>query len=117
TGPDGTVPTGLDDSDRRARRGRFDARGEVPCAQERGEPMGLCRAGVARGTGGDATIIVTFPNGFARRLTFRNGEFVFADTTMSGNGTDIDWQVTEGLHAIRVDDQRFDLPQALIFGD
>ncbi|MEM1372794.1 MAG: SH3 domain-containing protein [Pseudomonadota bacterium] len=115
--PDGTIPTGLDDSDKRARRGRFDVRGDVPCAQERGDPMGPCRAGIARGTGGDATVVVTFPSGFARRLTFRNGEFVLADTTMSGNGTDIDWRLTKGRHAIRVDDQRFDLPDALIFGD
>ncbi|MEM8593125.1 MAG: hypothetical protein AAGF13_11420, partial [Pseudomonadota bacterium] len=48
-GPDGSVAIGRDESERRAVRRSFDARGEVACAQERGQGMGLCKVGVARG--------------------------------------------------------------------
>lgn len=116
-GPDGVMPTGRDDSERRARKGAFDASGIVPCAQEMGEALGDCEIGVSRGTGGDATIVATFlKNGFARRLSFVHGEFTSANTTMSGTGTDTDWAVVDGIHMIRVDDQRFEIPNALVFG-
>lgn len=116
-GPDGVVATGIDDSERRARKHDFDAKGVIPCAQERGQEMGECNAEVARGGGRDATVVVTFPNGFARRLYFVHGEFVSASSTMSGSGIDTDWRVENGLHEIRVDDQRYELPEILVFGD
>ncbi|MEL7117363.1 MAG: hypothetical protein AAGP08_17560, partial [Pseudomonadota bacterium] len=91
-------------------------RADAPCAQEQGEPLGTCRVGVARGTGGDATVVATFGNGFARKLYFKHGEFLAANTTMSGNGTDTDWRLEDGVHYVRVDDQRFELPDAFVFG-
>jgi len=116
-GPDGAIALGVDDSKRRARRKRFDAVGEVPCAQERGQRLGRCEIGVSRGVGGDATAAVTFANGFSRLLYFAHGAFISANPTMSGTGTDTDWQLDGGVHVIRVDDQRFDVPDALLFGD
>jgi hypothetical protein len=35
---------------------------------------------------------------------------------MSGVGTDTDWSMAAGVFIIRVDDQRFELPEALVFG-
>ena len=116
-GPDGTTPMGADDSKRRARKRDFDAKGEIPCAQERGQALGTCGAAVARSGGGDATVVATFANGFVRRLYFIHGEFVSASATMSGVGTDTDWRLEKGVHFIRVDDQRYELPNALVFGD
>lgn len=117
TGPDGTVPHGEDDSARRARNGDFDAHGRAPCAQVRGQELGECAVSVARGTGGDATVVVTFGNGFARTLSFVHGAFVSANATMSGVGTDTDWRIEDATHVIRVDDQTYELPDALVFGD
>ena len=115
-GPDGTVPMGTDDSLLRARAGDFDASGTIPCAQIRGQPMGECSFGVARGGGGDATVVVTFSNGFRRMLFFSHGEFISGDATMSGTGRDTDWQRDGDRHIIRVDDQRYELPDTAIFG-
>ena len=115
-GPDGIVPMGADDSARRAGRGDFDASGTLSCAQVRGQAMGQCAFGVARGTGGDATVVVTFSNGFKRTLFFAHGTFISADATMSGSGFDADWRREDGLHFIRVDDQRYRLPDAAVFG-
>ncbi len=116
-GPDGSVPMGKDDSRERARRGDFDATGSIPCAQNPGEPLSECQFGVARGTGGDATVVATFSNGFKRLLFFAHGLFISGDTTMSGNGFDTDWRVEGDLHIIRVDDQRYELPGSAIFGE
>ncbi len=116
-GPDGVVPMGVDDSRSRARQGDFDARGEVRCAQERGEVLGRCQAMIARGDGGDAVVVVTFPNGFKRGLFFIHGEFVRASATMSGVGRDVDWRLEDGLHVLRVDDQRYELRDSFVFGE
>jgi hypothetical protein len=35
---------------------------------------------------------------------------------MSGVGTDTDWSLAAGMYSIRVDDQRFELPEALVVG-
>ena len=83
-GPDGVTPMGIDDSRARARKRDFDAEERVRCAQEQGEALGTCAAAVARSGGGDATVVVTFPNGFARQLFFTHGAFMRASATMSG---------------------------------
>jgi len=116
-GPDGVLPMGVDDSEARARKRQYDAKGTIACAQEQGQSLGSCRIGIARSAGGDATAIVTFPNGFSRRLYFRHGMFISANSTMSGAGRDTDWNVTKGLNAIRVDDQRYEIPNDLIYGN
>lgn len=115
-GPDGVIAIGEDDSGKRVMKRQFDRTGKVACAQERGEKLGTCRFGVASSGGGDATALITFPNGFTRRLFFRHGRFMSASATMSGAGRDTDWTLTDGLHAIRVDDQRYEIPDNLIFG-
>ena len=101
----------------RAKAGTFDAKGDVACAQEVGQALGACTAVVARSGNWAAAVVVTFPNGFARTLMFDDGDFVRGNATMSGVGTDTDWHLTEGIYRIRVDDQRFELPETLVFGN
>ena len=115
-GPDGTVPTGPNDSARRAKMRDFDGFGEAPCAQIEGEAMGTCTIAVARSGGGDATVVATFSNSFSRTLYFVHGMFTSANATMSGVGTDTDWSLEDGLHRVRVEGQRYELNDALIFG-
>lgn len=117
TGPDGIVPMGIDDSKRRARKRDFDDTREIACAQNVGESLGRCTASVARSGGGDATVIATFSNSFTRELYFTHGEFMRGNSTMSGVGTDTEWQLESGTYAIRVDDQRFEIPQSFILGE
>lgn len=91
-----------------------EAKALVHCAQERGETLSECPAEVERAGDGRTTVTVAFPSGFTRRLTFTNGRFVRGDATMSGVGTDTDWTRENGEHLIRVDDQRFVIPDALV---
>ncbi|WP_299967756.1 hypothetical protein [uncultured Roseobacter sp.] len=100
----------------RARSGSFDATAEVRCAQEVGQSLDACGAEVAR-AGQSAAVVVTFANGFARTLTFSDHAFLRGNATMSGVGTDVDWRLSEGIYYVRVDDQRFEIPQALVAAD
>lgn len=88
--------------------------GKIACAQESGESLGHCTYRVKRDKNGKITVTVGFANGFKRKLFFKDGRFTKASTTMSGTGTDTDWNLTDGVHKIRVDDQRFEVPDALI---
>lgn len=101
------------EASKRARAGAFDASQDIRCAQEVGEPFGTCTAAVARAAG-SAAVVVTFANGFARTLMFDHGAFLRANATMSGVGTDTDWSLTDRVYQIRVDDQRFEIPEALV---
>ncbi|MEL6464639.1 MAG: hypothetical protein AAFQ58_06690 [Pseudomonadota bacterium] len=101
---------------KRAKAKEFDAMATIRCAQEVRQALALCEASVALADG-SAAVLVTFPNGFARTLTFSDGAFLRGDATMSGVGTDTEWQLSDGLYQIRVDDQRFEIPETLVTRD
>ncbi|WP_299048306.1 hypothetical protein [uncultured Tateyamaria sp.] len=101
---------------KRARAKEFDAVATVQCAQEVGQALAPCEASVAR-VAGSAAVVVTFPNGFARTLTFSDGDFLRGNATMSGVGTDTAWHLSDGIYRLRVDDQRFDIPETLVTAD
>ena len=89
----------------------------IACAQERGESLGRCTYRIEPGEKGRITLTVIFANGFKRKLFFENGEFLKASVTMSGVGTDTDWSLEDGTHRVRVDGQRYEVPDTLIAGD
>lgn len=100
----------------RAGQGVFDAVGRVPCAQGPGAPMTTCAMGVGRGENGTAIVVVTKPDGVDRQLFFTDGEFVNADTSEAGGGFETSVEREGDLHLIRVDDERYEIPDAVIFG-
>lgn len=115
-GPDGSVATGPDDSALRAGRGEFDSTGKIPCAQAAGQPMGQCDFGVARHSGGFATIVVRKPDGMKRALFFRRGVAIGADTSEADGYHDFSATKEHDLHLIRVGPERYEVPDAVIFG-
>lgn len=86
----------------------------IACAQERGELLGQCTYRIKRNQKGKITMTVAFANGFKRGLFFKDGKFLKASVTMSGVGTDTDWSLKDGTHMIRVDGQRYEVPDILI---
>jgi len=88
----------------------------IACSQERGQPLGECTVRVRLDGDGKVTVVARFANGFSRSLRFDQGAFVRANATMSGSGADTDWQLIDGLHRIRVDDQRYEVPDTLVSG-
>lgn len=114
--PDGSVATGPDTSALRAGQGDFDARGSIPCAQYAGQPMTRCEFGVARGGGGDATIVITKPDGVTRAIFFRRGKAVGADTSQADGYGEFRVSREGDLNLIRVGAERYEIPDAAVLG-
>ncbi len=104
------------DSALRAGQGVFDATGVVPCANGKGAPMAQCAFGVARDGGGNATLAVTRSDGLVRALFFADGELFGADTSEADGGHEFSAAREGDLLMIRVNDERYEIPDAAIFG-
>jgi hypothetical protein len=114
--PDGSAKTGPDDSALRAGQGKFDANGEVPCAQYVGQPMMQCKFGVARAGGGYATVVITKPDGRTRAIFFRMGKPIGADTSQADGYPEFRAAKESDLHMIRIGNERYEIPDAVVLG-
>jgi hypothetical protein len=114
--PDGSVATGTDDSALRAGQGIFDATGYVSCAQYVGQTMSQCEFGVARAGGGYATVVIKKPEGRTRAIFFRMGKPVGADTSQADGYPEFSATREKDLHLIRIGNERYEIPDAVILG-
>jgi len=114
--PHGAVLMGENDSALRAGMGEFDATGFIPCAQGSGEPMGSCAFGVARGGGGDATVVISRPDSVDRVIFFQLGLPMSANNSQADGYPDFTASKENDLHLLRVGEERYEIPDAVIFG-
>lgn len=113
---DGTVGYGVDDSAERAGQGEFDATGKVPCALNVAQPMNQCDFGVARAGSGYATIVIKRPNLHDRIIFFTMGQYIFVSSSEASPVGEVSHEIKGDLHYIKVDDERYEIPDAVIFG-
>lgn len=104
------------DATQRAGEGKFDATGKVPCAQHRGQPMGQCDFGVARGVGGTATVVITQADGRKRTVFFDKGTATAADTSQADGNPAFRSNKDGDLYIITVGEERYEIPEAVVFG-
>jgi heat shock protein HslJ len=114
--PDGSAAMGSDDSALRAGQGQFDATGPLLCAFAAGQPMGQCEFGVARAGGGYATVVIRKPDGRTRAIFFRMGRPIGADVSESEGRHDFTATKDGDLHRISVGNERYEIPDAVVFG-
>ncbi len=100
----------------RAGQGNFDATGKIPCAQAKGQPMGQCPFGVSREGNGTATVIVTHSDGRTRAIFFENGKAVSADLSQADGNMDFNATKESGLYMINAGNERYEIPQEVIYG-
>jgi hypothetical protein len=100
----------------RAGLGQFDATGQIPCAQSKGQPMGQCKFGVARGGNGSATVVVTRPDGRTRAIFFDNGKAFGADLSQADGDMTFRASKSGDLFMIQAGKERYEIPDAVIFG-
>jgi hypothetical protein len=115
-GPDGTVPRGPDDSALRAGERKFDATGSLPCASRAGQPTTQCTFGVSRAGGGYATVVVTRPDGRARAVFFALGVPIGSDSSQADGHGELTYRKEADLFLVRVGDERYEIPEAVILG-
>lgn len=106
----------LSDAITRAGEGKFNATGQIPCAQHVGQPMGQCKFGVARAGGGTAAVVVSLPDGRKRTIFFKKGEAISADLSQADG--DMTFRVTKeaDLYQIKAGKERYEIPEAVIYG-
>jgi hypothetical protein len=100
----------------RAGQGQFDARGPIPCAQHRGQPMGQCQMAVARDPGGSATVVVTRFDGRTRAIFFEKGKAISADLSQADGNMRFKATKEADLYKIQAGDERYEIPEAVVFG-
>jgi hypothetical protein len=89
----------------------FDATGAVLCAVQRGQSMRDCAFGVVRLALGTANVRVTRPGGAARMIIFEGGVPVRSDASAP-----LTFERSADLFLIRVGDERYEIPEAVISG-
>ncbi len=94
----------------------FDATGEVPCARYLGQPMASCKFGVKRGTDGDAAVTITFADGFVRLIFFEGGQVSGADMIQVEGDPSYSSSKVADLFSVRVGEERYEIPEAVVFG-
>lgn len=100
----------------RAGEGKFNATGPIPCARSKGQPMGQCTFGVARAGGGTATVVVTHADGRKRFIFFEKGKAVGADLSQADGNMTFRATKEADLYGIQAGDERYEIPEAVVFG-
>ena len=89
----------------------FDATGTIPCARYAGQPAVPCAFGVQRRGLGSADVVVAFPDGGQRLISFSDGEPRAADTSEPLElGREAD------LWFVRIGTERYEIPDAVVTG-
>ena len=69
-----------------------------------------------RAGGGYATIVVTKPDGVSRAIYFVRGQLLGADTSQADGYPPVSGDKENDLSFIKVGDERYEIPDAVIFG-
>jgi hypothetical protein len=93
----------------------YHATGPLPCAMAAGQPMGSCSFGVVRKGGGSGTVTVTKPDGRTRSIFFEKGKATGYDMSQADPG-EFSASRQGDLNVIRIGPERYEIPDAVIFG-
>ncbi|MFP2769579.1 hypothetical protein [Oceanisphaera sp. KMM 10153] len=100
----------------RAGLDQFDANGMLLCSQAAAQPMTQCPFQVARAPGGNATVVVTLPDGRTRAIFFENGVPLSADLSQADGNMTFSASKNGDLHTIKAGNERYEIPDAVVVG-
>ena len=100
----------------RAGQAQFDAHAPVKCAEKAGQPMVQCQGAVARDPGGNATVVITRPDGRKRFVFFENGKAVYADMSQADGNMAFSATKQGDIYHVHAGDERYEIVEAFIFG-
>ena len=89
----------------------FDATGSVACTTAPDQPIQQCFFGVIRAGPGNAGVWIALGDGNERHILFENG--VPVTTEPSGA---LRFDTVDGLYTIRIDTERYEIPEAVVYG-
>jgi uncharacterized protein YraI len=89
----------------------FDATGKLPCASATDQPMRQCPFGVVRSGPGNAGVWIAIGDGVERQILFEGGIPV-----ATGPAGALSFEKPGDLFKVRVDSERYEIPDAVVFG-
>lgn len=94
----------------------YNATGKIPCHVSEGQPTVSCAFGVTRQGNGSGTVTITKPDGRTRAIFFESGRATGYDQSQSDRGA---FSTTRqgDLSIIQIGQERYEIPDAVIFGD
>lgn len=93
----------------------YHATGNIPCAMAASQPTGSCPFGVTREGNGTGSVTVTKPDGSTRTIFFENGNAVSADVSQA-DAAQLNVERRGDLSIIQIGEERYEIPDAVIFG-
>lgn len=94
----------------------FNATGWIPCSRTAGQPMAQCKFGVVREGNGNGYVKIFWPDGGNRVIYFQAGTPTSYDEAQADGGSKMKVSKNVDLFTITIGDQRFEIPDAVIFG-
>jgi len=94
----------------------YNATGIIPCSMGGGQPTTSCRIGVLRHGNGNGTVTVAKPDGRTHIIFFQNGRAVGYDQHPVSPGGAFSAERQSDLSIIRIGPERYEIPDAVIFG-
>ncbi|MGK7944724.1 MAG: hypothetical protein AB4058_09670 [Microcystaceae cyanobacterium] len=93
----------------------YHATGNIPCSMGNGQTTRNCPFGVTREGNGTANVTVTKPDGRKRIIFFESGNAIGADVSQADWG-EFSASKDSDLFIIRIGKERYEIPDAVIFG-
>lgn len=94
---------------------QFNATGNIPCFMGGGQPTGSCPFGVTREGNGTGMVTVTKPDGRTRAIFFEKGKATGYDMSQADPGK-FRAEKKGDLYIIHIGQERYEIPEAVIFG-
>jgi hypothetical protein len=94
----------------------FNATGEIPCARNAGQPLGMCPFGVKRNGGGNGWVTVSWPDGGSRTIYFEKGRPSSYDQSQADGDKTLMVGQNADLFIVTIGTERFEIPDAVING-
>jgi hypothetical protein len=93
----------------------YNATGNISCSMGGGQPTVYCAFGVTRQGNGSGIVTVTKPDGRTRAIFFENGRATGYDRSQADRG---EFSATrqDDLNIIRIGQERYEIPDAVVFG-
>jgi hypothetical protein len=94
----------------------FHATGNIPCSRSAGQPLVDCEFGVVREGDGSGYVKVFWPEGGNRVLFFEDGILAAFDRSEADGDAKMTVRKEADLFMVRIGDERFEIPEAVIVG-
>ena len=116
TQPNSEISSGTNKGDALVDGTNYNATGKIPCTMNISQPKSSCSFGVTRKGNGNGSVTVTKPDGRTRMIFFDRGTATGYDMNQADPG-EFSAKRESDMSIISIGQERYEIPDAVIFGD